>query len=196
MKLIIATGNQGKLKEFRNLLSGLFEEVTSLGELGLEQTAEETGETFAENAWIKARSVAEKFPACAVLADDSGLSVDALHGEPGVYSARYSAEGTDAANRKKLLQAMQGQPNRSAHFTSVLVLILPDGRVLQAEGTVQGRILEEETGAEGFGYDCLFYCDELKKSFGQTTQEEKNAVSHRGRAMRRLQILLRDALQK
>lgn len=182
--IVAATGNQHKLKEFRAILKGW--NILSAEEAGFFGEVEETGKTFAENAEIKALAVmrATGYPA---LADDSGLCVDALHGAPGVYSARYAGQhGGDeqsAKNRAFLLQNLQGVKGRSAHFTSAIVLAFPDGRKVVAEGYTYGHILEEERGANGFGYDALFFSDELQKSFGEASEEEKNAVSHRGRAL-------------
>ena len=148
--------------------------------------AKQDGTTFAENALIKARA------ACAalgemVIADDSGLCVDALGGAPGVYSARYCGyHGNDEENRKVLLKNMEGITNRRAHFTSAIALVCPDGNELVAEGHTYGEILHEETGDGGFGYDCLFFNEDLQKSFGVATAEEKNSVSHRFRALQKM----------
>lgn len=182
MKIVIATHNQGKLREIKEILAG--HEILSAEEAGFFEDVEETGTTFAENASIKARAVCEAtgLPA---LADDSGLCVDALGGAPGVYSARYSGGGS-AENRKKLLKSLHGVENRRAHFACALCLAFPDGRELTAEGKTYGQILTEERGTGGFGYDSLFLSDDLKKSFAEAGEEEKNAVSHRGRALRAL----------
>lgn len=185
-KVVAATGNKHKLEEFRAILSGW--EVVSAADAGFFDDVEETGKTFAENAVIKARAVcrATGFPA---LADDSGLCVEALGGAPGIYSARYSG-GDDAQNRALLLKNLQGKENRSAYFASAIALAFPDGTLLEAEGKTHGEILFSECGNNGFGYDSLFYSVDLKKSFGEATEEEKNSVSHRGRALRALEKLL------
>jgi XTP/dITP diphosphohydrolase len=150
---------------------------------------EETGATFAENALIKARAACSALQEM-VLADDSGLCVDALNGAPGVFSARYSGvHGSDQANRNTLLKNLEGIENRKAHFTCSLALVYPDGREIVAEGYTHGNILKTENGEGGFGYDCLFFSDDLQKSFGQATAEEKNAVSHRFRALQKLRTL-------
>ncbi len=183
MKLVAATGNKGKLAEFREILKDY--EIISAAEAGFFEDVEETGATFMENALLKAQATARatNLPA---LADDSGLCVDALDGAPGIYSARYSG-GTPADNRALLLKNMQGIQNRAAHFCCALVLCYPDGSTVCAEGRTDGSILTEEQGTNGFGYDALFFSDDLQKSFGLATDEEKNAVSHRGRAIAALE---------
>lgn len=183
MTVIAATGNPNKLKEFRAILKG--DEVISASEAGFAGDVEETGKTFLENALLKARAVC-RATGKAALADDSGLCVTALGGAPGVYSARYSGGG-DKENRRLLLQNLQGETDRRAYFESAIALVFPDGRELVAEGRTYGHILEEERGENGFGYDCLFFSDDLQKSFGEATAEEKNGVSHRGRALTKLE---------
>lgn len=181
MKTIVAaTGNVHKLQELR----AIFKEYTILSqrEAGFYGDVEETGSTFAENALIKARAVSAAL-GCIALADDSGLCVDALDGAPGVYSARYCGRhGDDRANNELLLQNLAGK-DRSAHFTSAIAIVLPDGREFVGEGITNGRILESPEGENGFGYDPLFYSEEIHKCFGLATSEEKNSVSHRYRAL-------------
>ncbi len=184
--IVVASSNQGKLKEIREILSGW--KVVSAAEAGFFEEVEETGETFYENALLKARAVCAQ-TGLPTLADDSGLCVDALNGAPGVYSARFSGKGA-AGNRALLLEKLQGESNRRAHFTCSIVLCYPDGKILSAEGKTYGDILTEERGGNGFGYDPLFYSDDLKKTFAEATDGEKNAVSHRGRALKRLEELL------
>lgn len=187
MKTIVAaTGNAHKLKEIRAILKDW--NILSENDAGFFGDVEETGSTFAENAELKARAVCEKtgLPA---LADDSGLCVLALGGAPGVYSARYSGGG-DRDNRVRLLKNMQNVADRRAYFCCAVVLVFPDGRLLRAEGRTYGHILREECGLNGFGYDSLFFSDDLQKSFGEAEEEEKNSVSHRGRALKELEILL------
>ena len=179
MKVVAATGNRHKLKEFREIFPDW--DIVSEREAGFSGEVEETGETFLENALLKARAVCRATGQPA-LADDSGIVVGALGGAPGVHSARYSG-GDDADNRALLLQNMQNAANRDAHFTSAIALVFPDGREVTAEGSTFGTILRDERGGSGFGYDCLFYSSDLKKSFGEATDEEKNSVSHRGRAL-------------
>ena len=186
MKVVAATGNKHKLKEFRAIFPDW--EIVSEQDAGFDGDVEETGETFAQNALIKARAVC-RATGCAALADDSGIAVDALGGAPGVYSARYSG-GDDADNRALLLKNLEGAANRRAHFASAVALVFPNGRELVAEGRTEGEILHEERGTGGFGYDSLFYSYDLKKSFGEATDEEKNSVSHRGRALAALEAKL------
>ena len=185
-KLVVASGNKNKLREIAEIFTDF--EVVSQKEVGFDVDVEETGETFVENARLKAHAAAKSLQ-CIVLADDSGLCVDALNGAPGVYSARYCGHhGRDKENRDLLLKNMQGKENRSAHFTCAIVLAYPDGGEIVAEGHTYGKILHEEIGEGGFGYDCIFESEDLKKSFGVAAAEEKNKVSHRYRA---LQSLLR-----
>ncbi len=185
MKLVIASNNQHKIAEIKSILQGKFDEMLSLEEAGIECDPDETGDTFEENAIIKVNEVA-KLTDCAVLADDTGLCVDALDGQPGVHSARYAGNHDHIANRKKLLQKLSDKTNRNAHFETVVALRFPDGKLITASGKVDGRILTEEDGTNGFGYDTLFYCNELQKSFGLATETEKNSCSHRARALRTL----------
>lgn len=187
-KLIVATGNAHKLKEIREIFGGT--EVISAYDVGYTGDPEETGKTFAENAVIKAKAAADALGLPA-LADDSGLCVDALSGAPGIYSARYAGgHGDDKANRAKLLKNMRGVKNRNARFVCSVALCFPDGKIVCAEGETSGKILEEERGNGGFGYDPLFYSDDLKKGFGEASAEEKNSVSHRSRALEALKKAL------
>ncbi len=183
MKLAIATNNAHKLSEIRAILGDSFEQLLSLKDLGIDVDVEETGTTLEENALLKARTICKlcKLP---TLADDTGLMVDALDGAPGVYSARYAGEAhNDANNRALLLKNLEGKTSRRAHFSTVIAICYPNGDFITANGRVEGSILHEERGNEGFGYDSLFYSDELGKTFAQATPEEKNSVSHRGRAL-------------
>lgn len=184
MKLAIATNNAHKLQEIRAILSGQFDELLSLKDLGIDVDVEETGTTLEENALLKARTI-EALCHMPTLADDTGLMVDALNGAPGVYSARYAGEEhNDANNRALLLKNLSSEDNRKAHFATVIAIVYPNGDFITSKGRVEGEILREERGSEGFGYDSLFYSDELKKTFAEASQEEKNSVSHRGRALR------------
>ena len=178
-RIAVATSNKGKLKEIRNIFKGV--ELVSMQELGFTDEIEETGLNFRANAKIKAEVIAKKYNIPA-LADDSGLCVDKLGGAPGIYSARFSGEG-EAANRKLLLKRMEHIDDRRAHFECAVCLCLPDGHTFFGEGKTYGSILFEESGTGGFGYDSLFFSDDLKKSFGLATEEEKNSVSHRFRAL-------------
>ncbi len=183
LKIVAATTNAGKLREIREILSDY--DVVSASDVGFMDDVEETGTTFMENALLKARTVC-KAVGLPVLGDDSGLCVDALNGEPGIYSARYSGKGM-VENRQLLLKNLQGKSNRAAHFTCAMALVFPDGREYTVAGHTYGIIAtEEQGGANGFGYDCLFVSDDLGKPFSMATAEEKNAVSHRGRALRNL----------
>lgn len=180
-RLVVATGNAHKLREIAEIFTDF--EVVSQKQMGFADEVEETGTTFAENALIKARAAANAL-GCIALADDSGICVDALGGAPGVYSARYAGEhGSDKANRDLLLKNMENVTDRTAYFISAIALVYPDGRELLAEGRTYGKVLYEEQGDGGFGYDCIFESDDLQKSFGLATAEEKNAVSHRFRGL-------------
>lgn len=185
-KIVVASSNQHKIAEIAEILSDY--RVISMKEAGFKGEIEENGKSFRENALIKAKAVAEALR-CPALADDSGLCVDALGGAPGIYSARFSGEG-DEANRKQLLKQLEGIDDRRAHFECAVCLYTPGGKTLFGIGKTRGRILEEERGDNGFGYDCLFYSDDLKKSFGEATEEEKNSVSHRFRALQDLRSRL------
>ena len=161
-------------------------ELVSLKEAGISVDVEENGSTFEENSLIKARTVCS-LTGLPTLADDTGLVVAALNGAPGVYSARYAEIAhNDKANREKLLKELANVPyeKRTAYFETVISIVYPDGKEITASGKVSGRILFEEEGSDGFGYDSIFYSDELKKSFGTATSSEKNSVSHRSRALK------------
>lgn len=194
MELAIATNNKNKLVEIRAILGDCFDKLLSMGELGLDVEIEETGSTLAENALIKARVVRD-LTGMTSLADDTGLMVDALNGEPGVYSARYAGdEHNDAKNTQKLLENLIDVPPemRTAHFATVIAVCFADGRELLAEGRVDGYITTELRGTRGFGYDPVFFSTELNKSFGEVTIEEKNSISHRSRALHAMVELLKD----
>ena len=189
-QLVVATGNAHKLEEIAAIFTQF--EVVSQKQKGFNEDVAETGETFEENALIKARAAAKALGRM-VLADDSGLCVDALQGKPGVYSARYAGEhGNDKKNRDKLLADLRAEENRNAHFTSAIAIVYPSGKELVAIGETHGKILREEVGNGGFGYDCIFESDDLKKSFGVATPQEKNAVSHRYRALQKMLALLQE----
>ena len=182
MKLLIASNNQHKIEEIKAVLHDKFDVIATLQEEGIDCDPEENGETFFDNALIKAKAVATHTE-CAVLADDTGLCVNALGGRPGVHSARYAGDHDSASNRRKLLAELKNCTDRSAYFQTVVVLLYPDGKIVTGEGKVEGRIIEQEQGANGFGYDSLFYSTELHKTFGQATTAEKLSVSHRSRAL-------------
>ena len=187
MKLVLATKNSGKVVEFRRILEELG--ATNLEVLGLDSfpeigDIEETGATFEENSLLKARTIS-KLTGLPALADDSGICVDALNGAPGLYSARYSGNG-DAANNQKLLEALKDVPDekRTAYFICVAAYVRPDGFEKVEEGRFYGKILHEVVGSGGFGYDPLFQPDGLNCSSAELSAEEKDAISHRGKAMR------------
>lgn len=195
--LIVATGNKHKLQEIQAIFKDV--RVVSAREAGYLGDPEETGATFEENAIIKARAAAEALNLPA-LADDSGLCVAALGGAPGIYSARYAGgHGDDKKNREKLLAELGDEKNRAAYFRSAAALCFPQsmgGKTVTATGDTHGRILTREEGENGFGYDCLFYSDDLCKSFGVASAEEKNAVSHRFRALTALKEKLKGEDEK
>ena len=190
-KIILASNNSHKIKEFKEMFSDY--EVLALNDIGFYEDIVEDGDTFEENSLIKAKVVSkylkEKGILASVIADDSGLCVEALNGEPGVYSARYCGDHDSVKNRAKLLKELDGVKNRKAWFNCTLVEMYPDGKYIVAEGKTFGRITTEEFGDTYFGYDCLFFSDELGKTFGEATADEKNKVSHRGRAIERLKEL-------
>ena len=195
-KFVLATNNPGKLKEMAEILDQLGVEVVSPKELGLHVEVEETGTTFAENAMLKAKAVCEaaNLPA---IADDSGLCVDALNGAPGVYSARYGGEGLDDKDRYMLLlQNLRGQTTRAAHFACAIACAFPNGDELTAEGSCPGTIAFAPMGEGGFGYDPVFFVPEFRKTFGQLTAEEKNQISHRGKALASFSEKLETYLKK
>ena len=189
-KLVIATKNQGKLKEFKEILGDYFE-VVAAADVGYNDDVEETGTTFEENSYIKAKAIYD-FCHLPSLADDSGLMVDALNGEPGINSARYAGgHGDDKANYTLLLNKLEGVTDRHAKFVTALTLIL-DNDVIVTHGQTLGEILHAPVGEFGFGYDPVFFSYDLQKSFGAITPEEKNGVSHRKRAIDALLLKLKE----
>lgn len=185
--LVIATRNQGKTAEFRDLLKDAPVAVKDLNDFGPIPEAVEDGETFDDNAYKKS-SLTARVLGLPALADDSGLCVAALGGAPGIYSARYAGENaTDADNIARLLEAMKDKENRTAAFECVLSLAVPTGAALTYEARCEGLITREPAGNNGFGYDPVFYYPPLDKTFAQLTREEKSRVSHRGKALRELQ---------
>ncbi len=193
MKLVFATNNANKLKEVKQIFSNW--EILSLKDIGFNSEIEETGSTFYENSMIKAVTLynflRDKGLDIPVVSDDSGLCVDELNGAPGVFSARFSAEGTNETNRTKLLQEMANKKNRSARFECCAIAYLAEDKIFAAIGKVDGEILHKTEGEGGFAYDSIFYCTELKKSFGNATMEEKNLVSHRARAFKALREMIK-----
>jgi len=196
-KIILATQNRGKVNEFRQMLADYQVEVLSLIDLNYQNEIEETGSTFTENALIKARAIATENPGVMVIADDSGLAVDALSGKPGVYSARYAGtDATDDENIDKLLAELQmvETKKRSARFVCVLVVIDEKGKECIVTGTCEGQILSERRGTAGFGYDPIFYVPKLMKTTAEMDQDEKSAISHRGQAFAKLVTLIGEIL--
>ena len=195
MKLVLASKNPKKLKEMNEILSGMGVEVCLQSDVGIDIDVEETGATFEENSLLKAKAVMEASGLPAI-ADDSGLCVDSLDGAPGVYSARYGGEGLDDTGRYKLLLAnMPRGAARTAKFVSVITCCFPGGEVLTARGECPGTIAFAPMGEGGFGYDPVFFLPKLKKTFAQLAPEEKNAVSHRGRALEAFQAKLEEYLK-
>ena len=194
MKMILASNNAHKMSEMRAILADLGVELMSQREAGCDFEVEETGTTFEENAYLKAIAVT-KATGMPAIADDSGLEVDCLNGEPGVYSARYSGshEHTDQQRNEYLLKKLEGVPleQRTARFVSSICCTFPNGDVLRARGTMEGKILFQPEGKNGFGYDPLFLADGQTVTNGLLTPEQKNAISHRGKALRMLQEELR-----
>ena len=193
-KLLFATGNEGKMKEVRMILADLDVEVLSLKEAGIEAEAEENGATFEENAKIKVVEIMKRLGEI-VLADDSGLEVDALNKEPGIYSARYMGYDTSYhIKNQNLIRRLEGKTGkeRSARFVCAIAAAFPDGRVLTTRGTMEGEIGYEERGENGFGYDPIFYLPEYGCYSGELPLEVKNSLSHRGKALR----LMKEELRK
>lgn len=180
--LVLATANEGKVREFRRLLTGV--RVVSAGELGVTDFPEETGNSYTANALTKASFVVQR-TGLPSLADDSGLEVDALDGAPGIYSARFGGLATDRERTEYLLEQLRGVPEvaRGAQFVAVLGFVTPDGDAETFEGRCDGRVLEAARGEDGFGYDPVFYSYDLEQSFGEASPEAKARVSHRARAL-------------
>lgn len=194
-RIVFATGNAGKMKEIRMILADIGYEIVSMKEADIFVDIQENGSTYEENALIKARAVAAKSVGDIVLADDSGLEIDSLGGEPGVYSARYMGEDTPYSEKNaNLIERLNGVPDekRTARFVCAIAAVLPDGRELTTRAAIEGRIGYEEKGSGGFGYDPIFYVPELHKTTAELTGEEKNLVSHRGKALE----LMKEELKK
>lgn len=195
-RIIFATGNEGKMREIRMILADLGVEILSMKEAGAVVDIEENGTTFAENAGIKAKAVWQ----CTgdiVLADDSGLVVDYLGGEPGVYSARYMGEDTSYVIKNQAIidrLADAKEEERTARFVSAIAAVLPDGRVLVTEGTVEGMIAHKPAGSNGFGYDPIFFLPEYGMTSAEIPLEKKNEISHRGKALEAMKIKLKEVL--
>lgn len=184
-KIIFATGNEDKIKEIREIMEDMDKEILSMKEAGISLDIEEYGASYEENALIKARAV-HGITHGLVLADDSGLEIDALNNEPGIYSSRYMGESTSYHIKNgKLIERLEGIPDeqRTARFVCAIAAVLPDGRELCVRGVMEGMIAYEEKGSYGFGYDPIFYVPELGRTAGELTGEEKNRISHRTRAL-------------
>lgn len=195
-QIIFATGNAGKMKEIRMILEDLGMEILSMKEAGIDADILEDGTTFEENAIIKAKAIA-KLCSAVVLADDSGLEIDYLNKEPGIYSARYMGEDTSYhIKNTNLIERLEGVPmeKRTARFVCSIAAVLPDGKVLTSRGTIEGYIGYEEKGENGFGYDPIFYVPEFDCTTAQLSPEQKNQVSHRGKALKEMKTLLKEAL--
>lgn len=191
-RMIFATGNENKMVEIREILGDLPLEILSMKQAGIRADIEENGTNFEENALIKAREVC-RLAGEMVLADDSGLEIDYLNGEPGIYSARYMGENTSyRVKNKNLMERLEGVPNekRTARFVCAIAAVFPDGKELVVRGTVEGIIGYEERGENGFGYDPIFYLPERGLTTAELPPEEKNSISHRGNALRKMKELL------
>lgn len=191
-RIIFATGNSGKLREIREIMADMDVEVVSMKEAGLNVDIEENGDTFEANARIKAEAIAA-YTDDIVLADDSGLEVDYLNKEPGVYSARYMGEDTSyEIKNQAILDRLHGVPKekRTARFVCAIAAVLPDKQVLVTRETIEGYIGEKPAGTNGFGYDPIFYVDAYQCSTAELSEDEKNAISHRGKALRAMKALL------
>lgn len=190
MKIVLASNNAHKLEELRAILSTLGMDVVAQKEMNINIEPEENGTTFEENSYIKAKTIMD---ACGLptIADDSGLMVDALNGEPGVYSARFGGRETEKDRLNYLLERMQGVENRNAKFVSVITMLTPDGKKIVARGECPGKILNAPQGENGFGYDPVFFVEERACTFAQLSSQEKNRISHRARALQRFAEIVR-----
>jgi XTP/dITP diphosphohydrolase len=196
-RLIIASNNAHKIKEIKAILSEFPFQIISLKEAGIDIDVEENGTTFMENAFIKADEIYKIKSDCMVLSDDSGLMVDALGGAPGVFSARFAGEhGNDKKNNQKLLELLKDLPmeERKAKFVSAIVLIMDKDNVIKVQGEVEGYIAKELSGTREFGYDPLFYVPEYNMTFAEMSDEAKNNISHRGRALEKLKEQLKKSM--
>ncbi len=186
MRLIIASNNKHKIKEIKEILAGKFEEIISISEAGIFHDTVEDGKTFMENARKKAKEISEISGECA-LADDSGICIDFLNGEPGIYSARYSGgHGNDSDNNNLVLAKLADTEERGAHYTCAMSVVYPDGRIVEAEGYLYGDIVRTPRGNGGFGYDPLFIPKGENRTVAEMSEDEKNRISHRANALRLL----------
>ncbi len=194
MKLVVATNNQHKLKEFKSILKDEFDEILSLKDLNINIEIEENGETFEENSLIKLKEIMKLVKNFSIIADDSGLCVDSLNGAPGVYTSRYAGEtATSTENMQLLLKNLENCENRKANFKACLSYYNAlNDKIYTVTGEVFGEITKELKGINGFGYDPIFYSYELGKTFANSSDDEKNSVSHRGKALKNLLNLIRN----
>lgn len=198
MKIVFATGNAGKLREIREIVQDLGIEVVTMKEEGFTGEINETGTTFMENALIKARTVCKALGEV-TMSDDSGLVVDALGGEPGIYSARYMGEDTSyRIKNQNIIDRVGDLPaeKRTARFVCAMACVFPDGRELTVEETFEGIIGWEEKGPNGFGYDPIFYLPDRGCTSAELSREEKNAISHRGKALRKMRVKLEEEINR
>lgn len=202
MRIVFATGNMGKMREIREIMSDFNIEIVSMKDAGVDVDVEEDGLTFMENSFIKARAIAARCKELGyndiVIADDSGLVVDALNGEPGIYSARYMGEETPySIKNANIIERLEGVPDedRSARFVCAIACVLPNGEELEAEATYEGAIGYEEKGQNGFGYDPIFYLPDRNVYSAELDPEEKNRISHRGKALCMMKDILAEELQ-
>ncbi|MCI5969933.1 MAG: XTP/dITP diphosphatase [Clostridia bacterium] len=196
MRLILATSNKGKLKEVKEILPEY--DIVTMGEMGINEDIEENGTTFEENAYIKAKFIADRLNAVTI-ADDSGLEVDYLDGAPGIYSARFAGEGaSDKDRNEKLLSLLKDVPfeKRTARYVCAIAIVFPDGEKHIFKQTCEGYILDEEVGNGGFGYDPLFYFPEFKTTLANVPLDVKNTVSHRSKALEELKKFLAERKSK
>ncbi|NEZ46835.1 XTP/dITP diphosphatase [Clostridium niameyense] len=196
-KVIVASNNSHKIREIKEILIKYNMEVMSMKEAGIEVDIEENGKTFMENAFKKADTIHKLMPKCMIIADDSGLMVDALGGAPGIYSARFAGEhGNYKKNNEKLLSLLKDEKNKNAKFVSAVVFIINDEEIIKVQGEINGVIIDEEKGENGFGYDPLFYVPKYNKTFAQMESELKNAISHRANALSKLQREIEKYVEK
>ncbi len=199
MRIVFATGNENKMKEVRRILGNLGMDIIFMKEAGVDGDVEENGNTFSENSMIKARAVSESLKKkgdneSIVLADDSGLEIDYLGGEPGIYSARYMGHDTPYSEKNTaIIKRLEGVPSeeRTARFVCAISAVLPDGREYGTLGKMEGRIGYEIAGQNGFGYDPIFFLPEYGKTSAEISEDEKNAISHRGKALREMEKILK-----
>lgn len=204
MRIVFATGNENKMKEIRRILGNLGMDIVSMKEAGIDGDVEENGTTFSENSLIKARAIASLLKEkgdteSIVLADDSGLEIDYLNGEPGIYSARYMGHDTPYSEKNAaIIERLSGVPDekRTARFVCAIAAVLPDGREFDTLGKMEGRIAYETAGGNGFGYDPIFFLPEYNKTSAELAEDEKNAISHRGKALREMEKILDNMCMK